>query len=86
MDYDFDDHVFDDEGSEETQLESLNEDAGYICNSCGEEIVVPLDVSQGQRQEYVEDCPVCCNPNVIFVEFDASGEVRIWSRAEQDPS
>lgn len=86
MDYDFDDLDADDQGSEETHLESLSEDAGYICNSCGEEIVVPLDVSQGRRQEYVEDCPVCCNPNVIFVEFEATGEANVWSREEQDPS
>jgi len=79
MDYDFDDHE-----SEDAEVESLHEDAGYICNSCGEEIVVPLDITQGQRQEYVEDCPVCCHPNVIFVEFDTSGEANIWSRGEQD--
>jgi len=44
--------------------------------------VVPLDYSQGQNQEYVEDCPVCCNPNVIFVEFSHDGQANIWSRAE----
>ena len=80
MDYDFDDSELND-----SELESpLNLDATYICNSCGEEIVVPLDYSEGQRQEYVEDCPVCCNPNIIFVEFDRDGEANIWSRAEQD--
>ena len=77
---------FEDDDSLETEISSLNENAGYVCNSCGEEIVVPLDISQGQRQEYVEDCPVCCNPNVIFVEFDAAGEVNVWSRSEQDPN
>ena len=71
---------------ESDERESLDEEAGYICNSCGEEIVVPLDYSEGQRQEYVEDCPVCCNPNVIFVEFDSDGQANIWSRAEQDPN
>ncbi len=79
MDYDFDDP-----GSEESELQSLNENASYVCNACGEEIVVPLDISQGRRQEYVEDCPVCCRPNVIFVEYDPSGEVNVWSRPEQD--
>ena len=81
MDYEFEESESDDAETES----ALNEEASYVCNSCGEEIVVPLDVSEGQRQEYVEDCPVCCNPNVIFVEFDAEGEANIWSRAEQDP-
>lgn len=83
MDYGFEDLEDDPESG---MFDSLDDDAGYLCNSCGEEIVVPLDVSQGRRQEYVEDCPVCCNPNLIFVEIDSDGEVSIWSRAEQDPN
>lgn len=80
------DYEFDDSETEDTESHSaLNEEAGYICNTCGEEIVVPLDFSQGRRQEYVEDCPVCCNPNVIFVHFDSDGQPNISSRAEQDP-
>jgi len=84
MEYDFDEDENEDEDDREA-TSSLDEDAAYICNSCGEEIVVPLDHTQGQRQEYVEDCPVCCNPNVIFVDFDNDGVPNVWSRAEQDP-
>ena len=62
----------------------MNDDASYICDSCGEEIVVPIDLSAGMNQQYVEDCPVCCNPNEIHVEVDADGAIRVWSRAEQD--
>lgn len=60
----------------------LSEEAKYVCGSCGEEIVVPLDPSAGQSQEYVEDCPVCCTPNEIFVEYDEDGSARISSRLE----
>lgn len=81
MDYDFDDEDSDLEDVDQ-QRGQLDEESSYICNSCGEEIVVPLDYSQGQNQEYVEDCPVCCNPNLIFVEFSHDGEANIWSRAE----
>ena len=56
-------------------------EAAYICDSCGEEVVIPVDVSQGTRQEYVEDCPVCCRPNVIHVEIEADG-VRVWADLE----
>ncbi len=59
-------------------------EATYICDSCGEEIVIPLDLTQGSRQEYVEDCPVCCNPNVINVEIDEDGDGRAYARSEQD--
>ena len=62
----------------------LNDEATYICDACGEEIVVPLDSSQGSSQEYVEDCPVGCRANVIHVEIHDDGIARIWAEPEQD--
>ena len=59
------------------------DEGSYICPTCGEQIVVPLDPSGGSDQRYVEDCPFCCNPNVIHVEFFATGESpRVWAEAE----
>ena len=60
----------------------MNDDATYICDACGEEIVVPIDLTQGTSQDYVEDCPVCCRANVIHVEVDEDGDVRVWAEAE----
>jgi hypothetical protein len=59
-----------------------NEEASYVCDACGEEIVVPIDVSAGSAQEYVEDCPVCCRPNVVHVEMDEDGSVRVRAAKE----
>jgi predicted RNA-binding Zn-ribbon protein involved in translation (DUF1610 family) len=59
------------------------DEGSYVCPSCGEQIVIPLDASQGREQEYGEDCPVCCHPNVIHVEFDPAGDgPRVWAEAE----
>ena len=64
------------------QREAGDDDAGrYVCDACGEEIVIPLDRSAGDQQEYVEDCPVCCRPNLIHVEFDGD-DVRVWAEPE----
>jgi hypothetical protein len=60
----------------------VNLESSYVCDSCGEEIVIPIDPSQGATQEYVEDCPVCCCPNVITVDLDDNGEVRVWATGE----
>ena len=60
----------------------MRDEASYVCDSCGEEIVVPIDLSAGSSQQYVEDCPVCCRANVIQVEVDEDGEVRVWAEAE----
>ncbi len=61
---------------------AVDSEASYVCPSCGEEIVIPLDVTQGDSQEYVEDCPVCCHPNVIHVEFDDDASPRVWAESE----
>lgn len=60
----------------------MQDESTYICGACGEEIVVPIDVTQGESQEYVEDCPVCCRANVIRVEVDDGGEARAWAELE----
>lgn len=62
----------------------MHDEASYICDGCGEQIVVPIDLAAGSRQQYVEDCPVCCRPNVIHVSIDDDGDVDVWSEAEQD--
>lgn len=60
----------------------MSGEATYICDACGEEIVIPLDLSQGSSQHYVEDCPVCCRPNLIHVEIDEDGEASVWAEPE----
>ena len=45
------------------------DEAAYICPSCGEQIVIPIDPTAGNDQQYTEDCPVCCNPNIIHLEL-----------------
>lgn len=63
--------------------DALNE-ASYICDACGEEIVIPLDLSEGVHQTYVEDCPVCCRASTIHVEMDGEGHATVWAEPEQD--
>lgn len=60
----------------------MDEEADYICDACGEQIVVPIDLSAGPEQTYVEDCPVCCRPNVLHILVDEEGRITIESRAE----
>lgn len=52
----------------------------YHCPHCGEPIEIALDPSAAREQEYVEDCPVCCRPNVIHVRFvsESAASVEAW--------
>ena len=58
------------------------EEGSYVCPSCGEEIVVPVDPLAGERQEYGEDCPVCCVPLSLRVTLQADGAVDVHAEAE----
>ena len=63
-------------------MKTKQDEASYVCTSCGEEIVVPVDLSAGMSQEYAEDCPVCCHPNLIHLEVDERGVVRAWAESD----
>lgn len=60
------------------------EEASYVCDACGEEIVIPVDLTEGASQVYVEDCPVCCRANKIHVQVDDTGNAQVWAEPEQD--
>ena len=60
----------------------VEDEAGYDCPSCGEEIRIPVDATAGGDQEYVEDCPVCCCPVVLRVRVGADGSVSVAAREE----
>ena len=46
-------------------------ETGFQCAGCGEWNQTTVDESAGRNQSYVEDCQVCCKPNVLNVRFDA---------------
>lgn len=54
----------------------------YVCPSCGETVVIPVDVSQGRVQQYIEDCPVCCSPVVIRIRISKSGVIDCEAESE----
>ena len=50
-------------------------DASWIdCPYCGETFDISVDCSAG-NQQYVEDCPVCCQPIEIATDVDLDGNL-----------
>jgi Cysteine-rich CPXCG len=56
-------------------------EAGFQCAGCGQWNISTVDSSAGRRQSYVEDCQVCCKPNILRVEYDVSSQ-EFFIRAE----
>ena len=59
----------------------MPQEAGFQCAGCGEWNETVVDESAGGRQQYVEDCQVCCKPNVLDIRWDVSA-VEYSIRAE----
>jgi len=56
-------------------------DTGFQCAGCGEWNPTSVDGSAGRKQSYVEDCQICCRPNLLQVEYDPA-EQEFVIRAE----
>lgn len=52
----------------------------FMCPYCWQEISMLLDLSAG-RQDYVEDCEVCCNP--IAIRYTAEDDMVMDFAAEK---
>lgn len=59
-------------------------DAGVTCPYCGESVVIALDPGSGTRQQYVEDCEVCCRPWQVTVAYTADGSAVVDVEAADD--
>lgn len=43
----------------------------YQCACCGETNTVEIDTEAGDYVQLVEDCRVCCRPNVITCRYNS---------------
>ncbi len=54
--------------------------ASVSCPYCGEDNTILVDEYGGRRQQYVEDCQVCCQPWNVLVTIDSEGEADVELR------
>ena len=59
-------------------------DGEVTCPYCGQPVVVSLDPGSGQRQEYIEDCEVCCRPWRVCVEYGSDGHATVTAVPADD--
>jgi hypothetical protein len=52
-------------------------EASVSCPYCGEAVDVTLDPGGGSLQQYVEDCPVCCQPWNVSVHYGPDGSASV---------
>ena len=54
------------------------------CPYCGEDVELEVDESGGNRQSYVQDCPVCCRPWQVEVRLDPVDGWNVTLRKEDE--
>ncbi|MBD3297455.1 MAG: CPXCG motif-containing cysteine-rich protein [candidate division Zixibacteria bacterium] len=47
----------------------------YTCAYCGEINDLFIDPSGGDHQEFIEDCQICCRPNLLKMTGNAEADV-----------
>ncbi|MFE4106713.1 CPXCG motif-containing cysteine-rich protein [Almyronema epifaneia] len=58
--------------------------AEFFCAYCGEPNLTFVDLSAGRLQSYVEDCQVCCRPNILYISIDAeTADIEIATEYEE---
>ena len=60
------------------------ESADAACPYCGEWVTLQLDPGGGSRQQYIEDCPVCCRPWTVRVAYHGDGRADVDLRGEDE--
>jgi len=53
------------------------------CPYCGEPLTIAIDVSV-RRQEYIEDCQICCRPITLTVERDDDADTAYVEARSED--
>ena len=58
--------------------------ATIMCPYCGADAELSVDPGGDPVQEYVEDCPICCQPWHLTVSWDVDGAVSVDARTEEE--
>ena len=84
--------MFDDAADDEAFLDdefplgdgTADTTAFVTCPYCDQENEIAIDPGSGASQDYVEDCPVCCQPWHVHVRYRSDGAVDVRVERIQD--
>ena len=57
-----------------------DDDLEWTCQYCGTVNYVWIDMTVEGKQDFVEDCEICCRPNHIIVTISSNDEVLLETR------
>jgi hypothetical protein len=62
----------------------MNDQNTFSCPSCGQTNTFYLDADEGDVQQWITDCEVCCRPVVVSIELRNGRIARLDTRGENE--
>ncbi len=56
----------------------------WSCQYCGTHNIVRVDFTMNGKQDFVEDCRICCRPNRIIITVDREDNVMVDCRLSDE--
>lgn len=82
-DFDFEEEEDDlDEG--DLDISEMGDTLYFVCDHCGEENELFVDRTVANRQQFTEDCEVCCRPNLVTIVIEDAENIWIDAEREDD--
>ncbi len=54
-----------------------DDDLVWRCQYCGVENTVWVDLTAADKQDFIEECRVCCRPNRIIIKVDINDDENV---------
>lgn len=54
-----------------------DDDLVWRCQYCGVENTVWVDLTAGDKQDFIEDCRICCRPNRIIIRINSDDDENV---------
>jgi sarcosine oxidase delta subunit len=72
------------ESDDESDVDPADSGTTIQCPYCGEPNEISLDPAGGAKQDYVEDCQVCCQPWRVRVHYRRNGKADVSVEANDE--
>lgn len=52
----------------------------WVCQYCGTHNTTDVDLTISGKQDFIEDCRICCRPNRVIITIDQDENIFVESR------
>ena len=57
-----------------------DDDVVWVCQYCGVHNAMWVDLTVPGKQEFIEDCRICCRPNRVIITLDHEENIYVDAR------